>query len=228
MKCAGAGPGGYQYLAASAASEAGIVGASLEREFLNSVDAGNVEQRGIRTAVVDVRSVHRPVIGRGARAVDGDRRVAVNPAKARLIAEQVHNARLQRNQLLKVAIHQLQLTQLRSRDSSGLGAAFRVDGHRVIHYRHGLALLPGLQLRVHRTLLRHIQDNVVIRKGLEVVVRDSNGISAGRKIAGSEIAVIIYLHYARLSIYSVEPDGDGGMRNHCPCGVGDRTSEGSR
>src|ERR1700748_1636317 len=118
MKCAVAGPAGYPYLTAAAPSEAGVVGASLEREFLNSVDAGNVEQCGIRTTVVDVRSVHRPVIGRGARAVYGDRRVAVNPAKAGLIAEQVHNARLQRNQLLKVAIHQLQLTQLCSRDSS--------------------------------------------------------------------------------------------------------------
>src|ERR1700753_4252938 len=124
MELTGAGAGCHQNLAAATASEAGVVGASFEREFLDSVDAGNVEQRGIRTAVVDVRSVHRPVIGRGARAVDGDRRVAVNIAKPGLIAEQVNNARLQRNQLLKVAIDQLQLTQLRSRYSSGLGAAF--------------------------------------------------------------------------------------------------------
>src|ERR1700679_690618 len=122
MERTGARSCGHQNLAASTASEAGVVGASLQRELLDGVDAGNVKQRAIRAAVVDVRAVHRPVISRSACAVDGDGRITVNSAKARLIAEQVHNAWLQRHQLLKVAIDQLQLAHLRSRDGSGLGA----------------------------------------------------------------------------------------------------------
>src|ERR1700683_547099 len=109
MERAGAGPGRYQHLAASAASETRVVGASFQRELLDGVDAGNVEERAVGAAVVDVRTVYRPVIGRQPRAINGDRRDAVDPAKAGLIAEQVYNARLQRNQLLEVTIDQRQL-----------------------------------------------------------------------------------------------------------------------
>src|SRR5271156_518777 len=102
MERTGARSCGHQNLAASTASEAGVVGASLQRELLDGVDAGNVQERAIRAAVIDVRAVHRPVIGGGSCAVDGDRRVTINPAKPGLIAKQVHNAWLQRHQLLKV------------------------------------------------------------------------------------------------------------------------------
>jgi hypothetical protein len=94
---AGAGACGDQDLATTAASEAGVVGTALQGEFLDGIDAGNIEQRGVRAAVVDIRAIDRPVVGGGACAIDGDGRDAVDSAKARLIAKQVDNAGLQRN-----------------------------------------------------------------------------------------------------------------------------------
>ena len=59
-------------LAPAAASERRIVVAALQRELLDGIDAGCVQQGSVGTAVVDVGAVHGPVVRAGTRAIDRD------------------------------------------------------------------------------------------------------------------------------------------------------------
>ena len=104
VECAGSRLGGYQDLAASAAAKSRIVGASLQSKLLNRIHARHVQQREIRTAVVDVRSVHRPVVGLSRERRSPRLMVRVVQAETDFVGQSADHAWLQGNQLLEVTI----------------------------------------------------------------------------------------------------------------------------
>ncbi len=94
MELVGSGFRRNDYLPSAAASEGRVVVAALQRELLDRVDAGRVEERSVGAAVVDVGAVDRPVVRTRACTVDRNLSV-IRQTKPALSPQLIRNAGLQ-------------------------------------------------------------------------------------------------------------------------------------
>ncbi len=101
------------YLAAATAAVLSVIGAPFECELLDGIDAGHVQQGRIGTAVVDIGSVHCPVVGSRTRAID-DHGTCICDSEVNNVRKAAYHSGLQGHQLLEITIIELQLPYLRT------------------------------------------------------------------------------------------------------------------
>ena len=130
-------------LTTTTASERCVVVAAFERELLDCVDAWRVRQGRVGAGVVDVRTVHDPVVCVAACAIDGDGRIVIH-AESNFIAHEACNAGLQQYELLEIAVVQGKLPNLLAGYRPGLLSRSGLDRSIFRRDFHVFADLPGM------------------------------------------------------------------------------------